>query len=139
MLLATLNLDKKRFKFDTSKLTMTLPEATRSSIKRSLNEGRLLFSEHDMYIDLREPLLPRDLTSLIYRLIPLNSIVGVRLHRIFMVDYSYSVIASKLRWPTLPLVSTLLLWDSGINLKHTIPKLLPQVHITVALAIAGLW
>jgi len=33
VLLATLNLDKKRFKFDTSKLALNLSDSTRSSIR----------------------------------------------------------------------------------------------------------
>jgi len=96
VLLATLNLDKKRFKFDTSKLAMNLPDSTRSSISESLREDGVLFIKHDLYIDLREPLQPRDLASLVYRLAHLNGIIDVRLHKIFSVDYSCVKVAKML-------------------------------------------
>ena len=77
MLLAALNLDKKKFKFDTTKHAMILPDLSRSSLKRSLDEDRLNPRDKDLYIDLREHLLPQDLSDLVYLLTRLNGISGV--------------------------------------------------------------
>ena len=121
MLLATLNLDKKKFKFDTSKLAMRLPDLSDTSLKCSLEEGRLLLSEKDLYIDLREPLQPKDVSTLVYSIARLNGILGVLVHKIFMVDYSSTRVARMLG-SSLPLVNPTLVWHSGSN--QMLPPLL---------------
>ena len=134
VLLATLNLDKEMFKFDTSKLAMRLPELSYKSLMLSLNEDRDLLSDKDLYIDLREPLLPRDLTTLVYTLARLNGIIGVRVLKIFKVDYA-SVKVARLLGSAAPLVHPVQVWHTASN--QYLPPLLSPVHITVALAIAG--
>ena len=72
-----------------------------------------------------------------FKLLPLNSILGVHVHRIFKVDYSYSKIAHTLKWASLPAMTVRIIWDISTH-QETLSKLLPPVHITVALAFGGL-
>ena len=116
---------------------MELPYTVSSMMKKRLDEGRLSPSKHDLRIDLREPLHPREFASLMFKLLPLNSILGVHVHRIFKVDYSYSKIAHTLGWASLPAMTVRNIWDISTH-QETLSKLLPPVHITVALAFGGL-
>ena len=60
MLLATLKLDK-RFKFDTTKRGMMLPDkAFKEEMKRLNHDGKAPYPEHDLCIDLREYLKMED-------------------------------------------------------------------------------
>jgi len=135
VLLATLNLDKEKFKFDISKhLAMRLPELSYKSLMLSLNEDRDLLSDKDLYIDLREHLQPRDIATLVYTLARLNGIIGVRVLKIFKMDYA-SVKVARMLGSAVPLLHPVLVWHAASN--QYLPPLLSPVHITVALAIAG--
>ena len=79
----------KMFKFDTSKRAMELPDKVLSDQRKRLNHDGKGFSDYDLYIDLREPLSHLEARELANRLAPLNRIVGVRLHKISFLDYSY--------------------------------------------------
>ena len=97
VLLAALSMSKLRFKFDISKLAMDLPETTRAIISEALCDDGVRYSEHDLYIDLREPLLPLERASLVFTLAHLNGIIDVHVHKIFVVDYSAIEVARLLR------------------------------------------
>lgn len=110
------------------------------SLLADLNRGRSRFGEHDLWVDLREHLLPEDLSSLITNLVSLNRIVGVHLFRIIMVDYSYTQVAGFIDMRCQPLYKTFTMWDRDYNLRGVSRRPAPPpIHITVALAIAGHW
>lgn len=96
VLLATLDLDKKRFKLDSSKLAMHISDPARDKLRRDISE-HMFYSQHDLYIDLREPLLPGDLATLIRKLSHLNGIIGVHMERVWLVNYSFFKIGSLLQ------------------------------------------
>jgi hypothetical protein len=89
VLLATLKLDKK-YKFDTIRRGMTLPEQALHHEKNGLNyKNNHYFQMHDLYMDLREPLHLLEARELADRLASLDRIVGVSLYRIMWLDYTY--------------------------------------------------
>ena len=89
MLLATLKLDKK-YKFDTTKRGMPLPEQALHLEKNGLNyKNTHPCPMHDLYMDLREPLNILEARELGDRLASLDRIVGVSLYRIMWLDYTY--------------------------------------------------
>ena len=138
MLIATLELDK-RFKFDISKRAVEIQPTVFKSLMKELDEGRSRFGEYDLWVDLREHILPPKLPSLISDLASLNRIVGVHLFRIIMVDYSYSQVARLVDVPRQRLFTTFLEWESAQAYQVYWKPAPPQIHITVALAIAGHW